>query len=57
MRSKDEGINTISNRPTNDIRQRVGRLVHKTLSFSKKLENHLGAIRYFVHHYNSLLRA
>ncbi len=27
------------------MRQRVSRLVHKTLSFSKKLENHIGAIR------------
>ena len=37
------------------IRQRVSRLVRKTLSFSKKLENHIGAIWLFVHHYNSSL--
>ena len=37
------------------LRQRVSRLVRKTLSFSKKLENHIGAIWYFVHHYNSSL--
>ncbi|NJK70324.1 MAG: IS1 family transposase, partial [Microcoleus sp. SU_5_3] len=36
--------------------QRVGRLVRKTLSFSKKLENHIGAIWYFINHYNALLR-
>ena len=37
------------------LRQRVSRLVRKTLSFSKKLENHIGAIWYFVHHYNASL--
>jgi insertion element IS1 protein InsB len=39
------------------LRQRVSRLVRKTLSFSKKLENHIGAIWYFIHHYNSTLAA
>ena len=34
----------------NTLRQRVGRLVRKTLSFSKKLSNHIGAVWYFVHH-------
>ena len=38
------------------LRQRVSRLVRKTLSFSKKLENHIGAIGYFIHHYNARLR-
>ena len=33
------------------LRQRVSRLVRNTLSFSKKLENHIGAIWTFVHHY------
>jgi insertion element IS1 protein InsB len=37
------------------LRQRVSRLVRKTLSFSKKIENHLGAIWYFVPHYNASL--
>ena len=37
------------------LRQRIGRLVRETLSFSKKLANHIGAIWYFVHHYNSSL--
>lgn len=37
------------------MRQRISRLVRKTLSFSKKLENHIGAIWYFIHHYNALL--
>jgi insertion element IS1 protein InsB len=39
------------------MRQRVSRLVRKTLSFSKKLENHIGAIWLFIHHYNSSLLA
>ena len=37
------------------LRQRVSRLVRRTLSFSKKLENHIGAIWYFIHHYNASL--
>jgi insertion element IS1 protein InsB len=37
------------------LRQRVSRLVRETLSFSKKLENHIGAIWYFIHHYNKTL--
>ena len=37
------------------LRQRISRLVRKTLSFSKKLENHIGAIWYFVHYYNATL--
>ena len=37
------------------LRQRVSRLVRKTLSFSKKLTNHIAAIWYFVHNYNSSL--
>jgi len=37
------------------MRQRISRLVRKTLSFSKKTENHVGAIWYFIHHYNASL--
>jgi len=37
------------------MRQRVPRLVRKTLSFSKKRKNHIGAIRMFVHHHNESL--
>ena len=33
------------------LRQRVSRLVRSTLSFSKKLTNHVGAIRHFLCHY------
>jgi IS1 family transposase/transposase-like protein len=34
------------------LRQRVFRLVRATLSFSKKLSNHIGAIRFFLCRYN-----
>jgi hypothetical protein len=39
----------------NTLRQRVGRLVRRSLSFSKKLSNHLGAIGDFIHYYNAAL--
>jgi insertion element IS1 protein InsB len=34
------------------LRQRVSRLARATLSFSKKLSHHIGAIRYFICDYN-----
>jgi insertion element IS1 protein InsB len=34
------------------LRQRVSRLVRATLAFSKKLANHIGAIKYFICDYN-----
>jgi insertion element IS1 protein InsB len=39
----------------NTLRQRLSRFVRKTLSFSKKFANHLGALWLFVHHYNASL--
>jgi IS1 transposase len=36
----------------NTLRQRVSRLVRETLSFSKKLANHIGAIKHFICHYH-----
>jgi insertion element IS1 protein InsB len=36
----------------NTMRQRVSRLVRDTLAFSKKLANHIGAIKYFICHCN-----
>jgi insertion element IS1 protein InsB len=39
----------------NTMRQRISRPVRKTLSFSKKLVNHVGAIWLFMHHYNASL--
>jgi IS1 family transposase len=34
------------------LRQRVPRLGRKTLSFSKNMKNHIGALWNFIHHYN-----
>lgn len=39
------------------LRQRVSRLVRATLSFSKTLANHIGAIKYFLSHFNLEVRA
>jgi insertion element IS1 protein InsB len=39
-------------RLNNTLRQRVSRFVRDTLSFSKKVENHIGAIKFFICHYN-----
>jgi hypothetical protein len=36
----------------NTLQQRVSRLVCRALSFSKKLANHVGAIKLFICHYN-----
>ena len=53
---KETGLTNHIERFNNTLRQRVSRLVRKTLSFSKKLENHIGAIWYFIHHYNEQIR-
>lgn len=53
---KESGKTNYIERFNNTLRQRVGRLVRKTLSFSKKLANPVGAIWYFIHHYNASLR-
>jgi IS1 family transposase len=39
------------------MRQRISRLVRNTLSFSKKVSNHIGAIWNFIHHYNAEIAA
>jgi insertion element IS1 protein InsB len=36
----------------NTLRQRVSRLVHEALSFSKKLAHYIGAIKLFICHSN-----
>jgi hypothetical protein len=38
-------------------KQRCSRLVRKTLSFSKKTANHVGAIWYYIHDHNARQRA
>ncbi|ELS31884.1 IS1 transposase [Pseudanabaena biceps PCC 7429] len=54
---KETGKTNYIERFNGTLRQRVSRLVRKTLSFSKKLENHIGAIWNFIHHYNTSLPA
>ena len=52
---KETGLTNHIERFNNTMRQRCSRLVRMTLSFSKKVSNHIGAIWYFIHHYNSTL--
>jgi IS1 family transposase len=49
---KEQGQTNHVERLNNTLRQRMSRLVRRTLSFSKKIENHAGALRYFLNHYN-----
>ena len=53
---KESGLTTRVERFWWTARQRCGRLVRKALSFSKCDRNHLGALWYFVRHYNQSLR-
>lgn len=48
-RSVDKDINCT-------LRQRLSRLVRKSLSFSKKLENYVASIWNFIHDYNATRR-
>ncbi|NET33959.1 MAG: IS1 family transposase [Cyanothece sp. SIO1E1] len=52
---KETGQTNHIERLNNTWRQRISRLVRKSLSFSKKLDNHIGAIWYFIHDYNAQL--
>ncbi|NET38137.1 MAG: IS1 family transposase, partial [Cyanothece sp. SIO1E1] len=52
---KETGQTNHIERLNNTLRQRISRLVRKSLSFSKKLDNHIGAIWYFIHDYNAQL--
>lgn len=52
---KETGLISYIERFNNTLRQRVSRLVRKTLSFSKSVENHIGAIWYVIYHYNASL--
>ena len=52
---KDSGQTSYIERFNGTLRQRMSRLVRKSLSFSKKTENHIGAIWMFIHHYNDSL--
>ena len=53
--AKGSGHTNIIERFNCTLRQRVSRLVRETLSFSKSLSNHIGAIKYFICHYNQML--
>ena len=53
--AKGSGRTNIIERFNCTLRQRVSRLVRQTLSFSKSLSNHIGAIKYFICHYNQML--
>ena len=46
--AKGSGKTNIIERFNCTLRQRVSRLVRETLSFSKSLSNHIGAIKYFI---------
>lgn len=52
---KETGQTNHIERFNNTLRQRISRLVRKSLSFSKNVENHIGAIWYFIHDYNAQL--
>lgn len=52
---KETGQTNHIERLNNTFRQRISRLVRQSLSFSKKLGNHIGAIWYFIHDYNARL--
>jgi insertion element IS1 protein InsB len=53
---KQSGKTSYIERFNNTMRQRISGLVRKTLSFSKKIGNHIGAIWNFIHYYNMSLR-
>lgn len=50
--TKGSGLTNAIERFNCTMRQRVSRLVRDSLSFSKKLDNHIGAIKYFICGYN-----
>lgn len=54
---KESGHTSHIERLNCTIRQRVSRLVRSTLSFSKKVRNHIGALWNFIHHYNAEIAA
>jgi insertion element IS1 protein InsB len=55
--AKSDGKTNIIERFNGTLRQRVSRLLRTSLSFSKRLKNHIGAIKYFLCHYYQQLAA
>ena len=53
---KDSGKTSYIERLNNTFRERIARLVRKSLSFSKQVGNHIGAIWYFIGEYNRQIR-
>jgi len=53
---KDSGLTAHVERWNNTLRQRLGRFVRKTLSFSKSDRMHEICLRLFIHRYNLSLR-
>ncbi len=54
--AKNSGKTGHIGRFNNTVRQRISRSVRKTLSFSKKPENHIGAVLLFVNHCNDMIK-
>jgi len=54
--AKNSGKTSHIERFNNTVRQRISRFVRKTLSFSKKIENHIGAVLLFVKDYNDAIK-
>ncbi|MEB3213276.1 MAG: IS1 family transposase [Leptolyngbyaceae bacterium] len=53
---KDSGLTSYIERLNNTLRQRISRLMRRSLLFSKKRENHIGVFWNFIHHYNQKIR-
>jgi IS1 family transposase len=53
---KDSGLTSDIEHLNNTLRQRISRIEKKTLSFSKTLENHLGAMGLFIHNDSRRIR-
>lgn len=53
---KESGETAHVERWNNTLRQRMGRFVRKTLSFSKTEENHEASLKLFIHQYNIAAR-
>ena len=53
--AKSSGHTNMIERFNCTLRQRVSRLVRGALSFSKMIKNHIGAIKYFICHYNKVI--
>ena len=54
---KESGETSHIERLNNTFRQRISRLVRRTLSFSKTVAHHVGAVWSSVHYHNTLMRA